>query len=182
LVRAPDRSRPRTFALDGLRPRLGANSFVADGAFIIGDVYLGEQASAWYCAVIRGDNGAVRIGFQSNVQDGSVVHCLPGGQVLIGAQVSIGHLATIHGARVGDRCLIGIGAVVLDGAILGHDTLVAAGSIVTGGRTYEPGVLLRGCPARAVRVLSERELAGIRTNALEYVARADRFRRALQPL
>jgi carbonic anhydrase/acetyltransferase-like protein (isoleucine patch superfamily) len=173
---------PCTFALDGVKPRLGAHSYVADGAYLIGDVVLGEHSSAWYCAVIRGDNGRVRIACQSNVQDGAVIHCLPGGEVVIGAQVSVGHLAAIHGALIGDRCLIGMSAVVMDGACIGHDTLVAAGSIVTGGRQYEPGILLRGSPARAVRALSDRELAAIQANAREYVARAGRFRRALQQL
>ena len=173
---------PCTFALDGVEPRLDVRCYVADGAYIIGDVQLAEQSSAWYCAVIRGDNGRVRIGRQSNVQDGAVIHCLPGGEVVIGAQVSIGHLAAIHGACIGDRCLIGMSAVVMDGARIGQDTLVAAGSIVTGARQYESGVLLRGSPARAVRALNDRELAVIRANALEYVARADRFRRGLQRL
>jgi carbonic anhydrase/acetyltransferase-like protein (isoleucine patch superfamily) len=179
-ARAIGATGPRTFALDGLKPRLSARSYVADGAFIIGDVLMGERSSAWHCAVIRGDNGQVRIGCQSNVQDCAVIHCLPGGEVVIGSLVSIGHQATIHGASVGDRCLIGIGAVVMDGACIGCDTLVAAGAVVAGGRRYEPGVLLRGTPARAVRTLTDRERAGIAANALEYVARADRFRLALQ--
>jgi carbonic anhydrase/acetyltransferase-like protein (isoleucine patch superfamily) len=124
----------------------------------------------------------VRIGSQSNVQDGAVIHCLPGGEVVIGRQVSIGHLATIHGACIGDRCLIGMGAVVMDGVTLCHDTLVAAGSVVAGGGQYDPGVLLRGAPARAVRTLTDRECADIQANALQYVVRAERFRRALRRL
>jgi carbonic anhydrase/acetyltransferase-like protein (isoleucine patch superfamily) len=179
---AIDAPGPRLFALNGLKPQLGAYAYVAAGAFIIGDVVLGEFSSAWFCAVIRGDNGRVRIGRDSNVQDGAVIHCLPAGEVTIGAQVSIGHQATIHGACIGDRCLIGMGAVVMDDARIGHDTLVAAGSIVSGGRRYEPGVLLRGAPARAVRALTECERAGIQANAREYVGRAGRFRRLLRPI
>jgi carbonic anhydrase/acetyltransferase-like protein (isoleucine patch superfamily) len=175
-------SGPRSFALDGVAPRLSPRSYVADGACLVGDVVLGEHSSVWFGAVIRGDNGSIRIGARSNVQDGAVIHCLPEGEVLIGAQVSIGHLATIHGATIGDRCLVGINAVVMDGASIGRDTLVAAGSVVTGGRRFEPGVLLRGSPARVVRGLTDRELAGIEANALQYVARADRFRQSLRRL
>src|SRR6267378_583902 len=152
---------PGTFALDGIAPRLSPLSYVAEGAFLIGDVALGEHSSVWFCAVI---------------------HCLPDGEVVVGAQVSIGHLATIHGACIGDRCLVGMNAVVMDGASIGHDTLVAAGSIVAAGRRFEPGILLRGSPARAVRALTDRELAAIQVNALQYVARAERFRRTLQRL
>jgi carbonic anhydrase/acetyltransferase-like protein (isoleucine patch superfamily) len=173
---------PRTFALDGIAPRLGRPSYVADGACLVGDVVLGEHTSVWFCAVIRADNGPIRIGTHSNVQDGAVIHCLPQGEVLVGAQVSIGHLATIHGASIGDRCLVGMNAVVMDGVRIGDDTLVAAGSIVAGGRRFEPGVLLRGSPARVVRALTDRERAGILANAQQYVARAERFRRELRRL
>ncbi len=172
----------RIFALDAASPRLSPLCYVADGACLVGDVELAEHASVWFGAVIRGDNGAIRIGSQSNVQDGAVVHCLPHGEVVLGVQVSIGHLATIHGARIGDRCLIGMGAVVMDGVRIGDDTLVAAGSIVTGGRHFDPGILLRGSPARPVRALMDHERTMIRANALHYVSQAERFRRLLQRL
>ena len=173
---------PRAFALEGVAPRLSRLSYVADGACVVGDVVLGEHSSVWFCAVIRADNGPIRIGTHSNVQDGAVIHCLPQGEVLIGTQVSIGHLTTIHGASIGDRCLVGMNAVVMDGVIIGDDTLVAAGSILAGGRRFEPGVLLRGSPARVVRALTDRELAGIRANAQQYVARAECFRGGLKRL
>jgi carbonic anhydrase/acetyltransferase-like protein (isoleucine patch superfamily) len=173
---------PYTFALDAIAPRVSCLSYVADSACLVGDVELGDHCSVWFCAVIRADNGPVRIGCNSNVQDGAVIHCLPGGEVTVGSQVSIGHLATVHGACIGDRCLVGMNAVVMDGARIGHDTLVAAGSIVAGGRRFEPGVLLQGSPARVVRALTDRELAGIQANALQYTARADRFRRELRRL
>jgi carbonic anhydrase/acetyltransferase-like protein (isoleucine patch superfamily) len=173
---------PYTFALDAVAPRLSHLSYVADSACLVGDVELGEYCSVWFCAVIRADNGPVRIGCGSNVQDGAVIHCLPDGEVTVGSQVSIGHLATVHGACIGDRCLVGMNAVVMDGARIAHDTLVAAGSIVAGGRRFEPGVLLQGSPARVVRALTDRELAGIQANALQYTARADRFRRELRRL
>jgi carbonic anhydrase/acetyltransferase-like protein (isoleucine patch superfamily) len=182
-ARAPSGSGgPRTFALDGLAPRLSRHSYIADSACLVGDVELDDYSSVWFGAVIRGDNGSIRIGCHSNVQDGAIIHCLPNGEVIVGAQVSIGHLATIHGACIGDRCLVGMNAVVMDGTRIGHDTLVAAGSIVAGGRNFEPGVLLRGSPARVVRPLTDQELAAIQANALQYVARADRFRRALKRL
>jgi carbonic anhydrase/acetyltransferase-like protein (isoleucine patch superfamily) len=175
-------SRPLTFALDGMAPHLSPFTYVAEGACLVGDVVLGEHSSVWFCAVIRADNGPVRIGQNSNVQDGAVIHCLPNGQVGVGAHVSIGHLATVHGACIGDRCLVGMNAVVMDGARIGHDTLVAAGSIVAGGHCFEPGVLLQGSPARVVRTLTDRELAGILANAEQYAARAELFRRKLSRL
>ncbi len=169
-------------ALDGLAPRVAPGAFVADGACLVGDVALEEHASVWFCAVLRGDNGSIRIGRQSNVQDGAVIHCLPGGRVDIGAQVSIGHQATIHGASVGDRCLIGMHAILMDGVCIGQDSLVAAGSVVPAGRRFEGGWLVRGRPARAVRPLTDRELGHLQANALEYVARSARFLRGLQAL
>ena len=168
-----------TFALDESAPRLGPHSYVADGACLVGDVELGERSSVWFCAVVRADNGPIRIGSDSNVQDGAVIHCLPGGQTRVGNQVSIGHLAAIHGAHIGDRCLIGMHAVVMDAASIGDDTVVAAASLVPAGRSFEPGVLLRGSPARVVRRLTDRELDAICANARQYTLRAEHFRRAL---
>jgi len=170
------------FALDGLAPHLGERVFVADGACVVGDVALAHRCSVWFCAVLRGDNGSIRVGERSNVQDGAVIHCLPGGRVDLGCQVSIGHQAAIHGATIGDRCLVGMHATVMDGAVIGHDTLLAAGSLVPPGRRFSPGMLVRGRPARAIRELTDRELEQIRVNAQEYVARADRFARALRRL
>jgi carbonic anhydrase/acetyltransferase-like protein (isoleucine patch superfamily) len=168
------------YALEGLAPRLGPGTYVAHGAHLIGDVELADRCSVWFGAVLRADNGAIRIGPRSNVQDGAVIHCLPQGRVELGACVSVGHQAAIHGASIADRCLIGIQAIVLDGVRLQSDTLVAAGSLVPPGRCFEPGVLVKGRPARAVRRLSARELDHIQANALEYAARAERFARALQ--
>jgi carbonic anhydrase/acetyltransferase-like protein (isoleucine patch superfamily) len=179
ILPASVRASVRIFALDGLQPRAAAGAFVADGACLVGDVTLARRASVWFCAVLRADNGPIRIGECSNVQDGAVIHCLPGGRVELGSRVSIGHQAAIHGARIGDRCLIGMQAIVMDGAQIEQDTLVAAGSVVPPGRRFGPGMLVRGRPARAVRTLTVRELDQIQTNALEYVARAERFARSL---
>jgi carbonic anhydrase/acetyltransferase-like protein (isoleucine patch superfamily) len=168
------------YALEGLAPRLGPATYIAGGAHVIGDVELADRCSVWFGAVLRADNGAIRIGARSNIQDGAVIHCLPQGRVELGACVSVGHQAAIHGASIADRCLIGIQAIVLDGARLECDTLVAAGSLVPPGRRFEPGVLVKGRPACAVRRLTSRELDHILANALEYAARAERFARALQ--
>jgi carbonic anhydrase/acetyltransferase-like protein (isoleucine patch superfamily) len=173
------RTSVRIFALDGLAPALSADAYVAAGACVVGDVTLASRASVWFCAVLRGDNGSIRVGERSNVQDGAVIHCLPGGRVDLGSQVSIGHQAAIHGARIGDRCLVGMQAIVMDGAVIAPDTLVAAGSVVPPGRRFGPGMLVRGRPARAVRALTARELDQIQANALEYAARAERFARTL---
>jgi carbonic anhydrase/acetyltransferase-like protein (isoleucine patch superfamily) len=181
-LKSPARGSVRIFALDRVAPAVACGAFLADGACVIGDVTLAERSSVWFCAVLRGDNGSLRIGERSNVQDGALIHCLPGGRVDVGSQVSIGHQAAIHGATIGDRCLIGMQAIVMDGAIIASDTLVAAGSVVPPGRRFAPGMLVRGRPARAVRALTDRELDHIQANALEYVARAERFARTLRRL
>jgi len=178
----PAKRLPRLFALEGLAPCLDDTVYVADGAFVIGDVRLGTRCSVWFGAVLRADNGSIHIGADSNVQDGAVIHCLPGERVDIGARVSIGHLACIHGASIGDRCLIGMQALVMDRAVIAADTLIAAGAVVPPDRSYGPGLLLRGRPARPVRRLAPNELDRIQANALEYVARAARFAHALRPL
>jgi carbonic anhydrase/acetyltransferase-like protein (isoleucine patch superfamily) len=174
--------RASLYAFDGRAPRIAAGAFVAAGAVVVGDVQVGEGGSVWFGAVLRGDNGAIRIGPRSNVQDGAVIHCLPAGRVELGCGVSVGHQAAIHGASIGDHCLIGLHAIVLDGARIGSDTLVAAGSLVPPGRCFGPGVLVKGRPARAVRCLTAAERDHIRSNADEYVERAGRFARGLQAL
>jgi carbonic anhydrase/acetyltransferase-like protein (isoleucine patch superfamily) len=174
-------SKEGLFALGSRAPELCRSAYVAPGACLIGDVELGARSSVWFCSVLRGDNGPIRVGARSNVQDAAVVHCRPGGHVSIGCLVSIGHQASIHGASVGDRCLIGMQAIVMDDAEISHDTLVAAGSVILARRRYEPGVLLRGRPARVVRALSKPEIDLIRTTALEYEERAALYQSRLLP-
>ena len=124
--------RPLLAALLGHTPHIPASAFVASTATVLGDVVLGEEASIWYGAVLRGDVGAIRIGARSNIQDACILHLTRGGPpVEVGQEVTVGHRVILHGARVEDRCLIGMGSVLLDGCVIGEESLVGAGSVVT---------------------------------------------------
>jgi len=150
-------------------PRLGADAFVAPTATIIGDVELGVRASVWYGAVLRGDVHTIRVGDDSNVQDGACLHGTLGEfAVIVGARVSIGHQATVHGATIEDDVLIGIGARVLDGAHIGSWSLVAAGAIVREGMIVPPRSLVVGVPGVVKRALTEREIEVIRRTPERY--------------
>jgi carbonic anhydrase/acetyltransferase-like protein (isoleucine patch superfamily) len=145
------------------------SAFVAPGAVIVGMVHLGKQSSVWYNAVIRGDTDTVTIGPRTNVQDGAVLHVDAGQPCVIGAGVTIGHRAVVHGALVEDDVLIGIGAIVLSGARIGHDSIVGAGSVVTGRSVIPPCSMVLGVPGRVVRQLTEEEMKSIRAAAERYV-------------
>jgi carbonic anhydrase/acetyltransferase-like protein (isoleucine patch superfamily) len=164
------------YELHGIRPKLGADVFVADTAVVIGDVWLGDGASVWFSAVLRGDCYPIRVGARTNVQDNAVVHVTGGeAKATIGDDVTVGHSAVIHGCTVGDRCLVGIGSVILDGAVIGDDSFVAAGSLVTPGTVVPPRSLVMGRPARVVRPVGEADLARIRQGALNYLGYARDF-------
>ncbi len=139
---------------------------------VIGDVRLGEDASVWFNAVLRGDINTITIGDRSNVQDGVVAHVTRRLPVLIGNDVTIGHLAMIHGCTLGDRCLIGMNAVILDGATIGPDAMVAAGSVVRENFVVPSGVLVAGVPARIARDLTPEERLALLRSAEHYVAYA----------
>ncbi len=161
-------------------PRLASGAWVADSAQVIGRVALGENASVWFNAVLRGDNEWITIGAGSNVQDGSVLHTDMGSPLNLGANVTVGHQVMLHGCTIGDGSLIGIQTIVLNGARIGRHCLVGAGSVVTEGKEFPDGSLILGSPAKVVRVLSEQQLAGLRGSAAGYVAKAALFRDLLQ--
>lgn len=160
---------------EGLTPTLGADVYIAPGARVIGQVQLGDGASVWYNAVLRGDCEKITVGARTNIQDGTVIHIESGKfPTRIGESVTVGHKALIHACTIGDNCLIGMGSIILDGAVIPDDCLVAAGAMVTPGKTFEPGSLILGSPARAVRKLSDEEIAGFRLSAEHYVELAQR--------
>ena len=167
------------YRLGSLYPSLAETVFVADGARIIGQVTMGPESSVWFGAIMRGDNGPIRIGNGSNVQDCAILHTHPGGSVALGAFVSVGHQSIIHGCTIADRVLIGMQAVIMDGVELAEDTIVAAGSVIPMNKKFPPGVLLQGAPAKVVRQLSGADIGYIERNALEYVARSRRYAREL---
>jgi carbonic anhydrase/acetyltransferase-like protein (isoleucine patch superfamily) len=165
------------YALDGVTPELPkpGQYWIAPDAVLVGKVRLLPGASVWFGAVLRGDNDWITIGENSNVQDHAVIHADPGQPVTIGRGVTIGHRAIIHSACVGANSLIGMGAVLLNGARIGQDSLVGAGALVTEGKTFADGQMILGSPARALRALSEEQIAGLKISAEIYVANAQRY-------
>ena len=161
----------------GTAPRLHSTVLVMEGGAVIGDVEIGEGSSIWPGAVVRGDVHHVRIGARTNLQDGVVVHVTTGRHpAVIGDDVTVGHRAVLHGCTVKERCLIGIGAIVLDGAVVGPDSMVGAGALVVPGTVVPPGTLVLGSPARVRRELSEEEREGLKESAARYVELAARYR------
>lgn len=145
------------------------SAFIAASATIIGEVTLGEESSVFYGAVLRGDRDAITLGARSNLQDNVVVHCDAGAPVVIGRGVSVGHGAVIHGCTIEDGCLIGMSATVLNRAVVGRESLVAAGSVVLEDTVIPPRSLVAGIPAKVKRQLTDDEVEGLRQNAHGYV-------------
>ena len=150
-------------------PRIHATAFAAANATIVGDVTLGEESSVWYQTVLRADIHSITIGPRSNIQDGSVVHLADEFGVQIGELVTVGHKAVIHACTIDNETLIGMGAIVLDGAEIGARSIVGAGALITGGKKFPAGSLILGSPAKVVRSLTLDEQAAIRTWADRYV-------------
>ena len=166
-------------AFQGKYPDLAETTFVAEGAAVIGDVTIGVDSSVWFNATIRGDVNWIRIGESSNIQDNAVVHVSSGSApAAIGNQVTVGHSAIVHGCRVEDRVLVGIGAIILDHAVINSDCIVGAGSLVTQRLEIPPRSLVLGRPARVVRTLSEEEVESIRRHADNYVTLGRYYRKA----
>ena len=161
---------------DGVRPTLGKDVYIAPNATVIGDVHLGDESSVWFGTTIRGDVFPIRIGARTNVQDGSVVHVTGGkASTTIGDDVTIGHMALLHGCTIGARCLVGMGSIVLDGAIVGDDSLVAAGSLVAPGMKVPPRSLVMGSPAKVLRSVRDSDLEWMREAGRLYVQYARTF-------
>lgn len=158
------------------------NGWVADTARVIGDVYLGHQASVWFGAVIRGDNERIHIGDFSNVQENAVIHTDAGIEVIIGDYVTIGHLAMLHGCTVGDNSLIGIGAVILNKAKIGKNCIIGAKALVTEGKEIPDNSLVMGAPAKVVKTLSDEQVTMLKLSAMHYAERCQKFRDGLTPL
>jgi carbonic anhydrase/acetyltransferase-like protein (isoleucine patch superfamily) len=170
------------YELDGLTPQLGEGAWVADSAQVIGDVRLGEGASVWFGAVLRGDNEPLTIGRGTNVQEGTVIHSDMGFPVALGEYVTVGHQVMLHGCTVGDGSLIGMKAVVLNGAKIGRNCLVGAGALVTEGKEFPDGSMILGAPARAVRQLTPEQQGALRRGAEHYVENARRFSTGLKKI
>src|SRR5271169_102087 len=157
-------------------PSIHPTAFVAPGADIVGDVTLAEESSVWFQTVLRGDINRIVIGPRSNVQDGAVVHLADDYGVFVGELVTVGHKAILHACTIADEVLVGMGAIILDGAEIGARSIIGAGALVTGGKKIPPGSLVLGSPAKVVRTLSLEEQADIKVWAEKYVALSRAYR------
>jgi len=163
------------YAINGAEPSFGPGAWAAPSADLVGDVRLGARASVWFGAVLRGDNTPLILGEETNFQDGAVGHSDAGFPLTIGARVTVGHQAILHGCTVADDCLIGMGARLLNGAVIGPECIVGAGALVTEGKHFERGSLIVGAPARVVRQLTGEERQLLRTSAAHYAEKAQRY-------
>ena len=154
------------------QPALGRGVYIAKTAVVFGDVTIGEQSSVWYHAVLRGDINRIVVGHHTNIQDHAVLHLADDYACLVGNYVTVGHSAIVHACTIGDECLIGMGAVILDGAVIGEQCLIGARALVTQRMQIPAGSLVMGAPARIVRALQPEERAGLKAWADKYVANA----------
>lgn len=160
---------------NGKKPDIRESCYIAPSADIIGDVTIGENSSVWHKAVLRGDINSIKIGANSNIQDGTVIHVTETHPVDVGDNVTVGHNAILHGCTVKDNALIGMGAIVLDGAVIGEGALVGAGSLVPEGKVIPPYSLALGVPAKVIRELTKEQLEAIKKNAEEYVRLSKKY-------
>lgn len=156
--------------------------WVADSAQVIGDVHFGDNVSVWFGAVIRGDNATIKLGDNTNIQENCVIHTDAGIVVEIGKGVTVGHLAMLHGCKIGDNSLIGIGAVILNHASIGENCIIGANALVTENMQIPNNSLVIGSPAKMVRTLSEDNIEKLKLSALYYVEKAHAFKHHLKPV
>lgn len=154
---------------EGKKPVINEKAFVAENATIIGEVIIGEYASIWYNAVLRGDIASIVIGKNTSIQDGSIVHCDAGVSTIIGSNVTVGHNVVLHACKIGDGSLIGIGAIVLDKAEVGEGAIVGAGAIVTPRTKIPSYTMALGIPAKVVRYLTKEEVEDLKKHTWGYV-------------
>jgi len=169
------------YDLDNQRAEIAPGAFIAPGATVIGEVCLHADASIWFGAILRGDIERITVGRGSNVQDGTVMHTDPENPCTLGADVSVGHMAMLHGCHVGDCSLIGIGATLLNGSRVGRHTIVGAHTLITEGKEFPDGVVIMGTPGKVVRDVTDADVERLRANAERYVARARRYLENLRP-
>lgn len=152
---------PVILPVNNILPSFGANCFIAPNATIVGDVQMGDNCSVWFNAVVRGDVNSIRIGNKVNIQDGAVLHCTyKKTTVTLGNNVSIGHNAIVHGCKVNDNVLIGMGAIVMDNCEIGSNTIIAAGAVVTEGTVVPSGCIFAGVPAKKIKDISQELISG----------------------
>jgi carbonic anhydrase/acetyltransferase-like protein (isoleucine patch superfamily) len=170
------------YSIGDAEPQMGHGAWAAPSADLIGDVRLGQRASVWFGAVLRGDNTPLILGDETNFQDGAIGHSDADFPLTIGARVTIGHQAILHGCTVADDCLIGMGARILNGAAIGPECIVGAGALVTEGKHFERGSLIVGSPARVMRQVTDEECRLLRESAAHYTEKAQRYAATLRAL
>ena len=174
---------PPLYPFEGKLPAVDPTAWIAPTAAVIGDVTIGAGSNVWYHCVLRGDTNFIRIGAGTNIQDGTIIHVNRAAEAtIIGDHVTVGHAAIIHACTIGDESLIGIGAIVLNGAKIGKNCLVGAGALVTEGKEFPDGSMILGSPAKVVRQLTPEQIEGLARSALGYVENAKRFRAGLQKI
>lgn len=168
------------FALDEHVPELGKDAWIAASAQVVGKVVLGAQVSVWFNAVLRGDNEPITVGARTNIQDGAVLHNDEGVPLTIGEDVSVGHMAMLHGCTVGDGSLIGMHATILNRAVIGKHCLIGAKTLIPEGKVIPDRSLVVGTPGRIIRELTDEEVVRLAAGAAHYVENAERFRKGLR--
>jgi len=168
------------YELDGKVPVIGSGVWIAPDAHVIGEVVLGDDVGVWFGTVIRGDTSLISVGRGTNVQDGTMLHSDYGVPLAIGEDCTVGHHAVLHGCTVGNRVLVGMGATVLNQAVVGDECVIGANALVTEGKTFEAGSLIVGSPARAVKTLEPDKRAFLKASADHYIANAHRFAKGLK--
>jgi len=168
------------YSIDDVAPSVNPTAWVAPSADLIGDVRLGNRCSVWFGAIIRADNTPIILGDETNFQDGAVGHSDPGAPLTLGARVTVGHQAILHGCTIEDEALIGMGARILNGAVIGRQCIVGAGALVTEGKQFEPRSLIVGSPARALRRISEDQVTMLKLSAAHYAEKAARYAAGLK--
>ena len=168
------------YELDGVKPQCDADSWVAENAFVLGNVVMKKGASVWFGATLRGDNDPIVIGENSNVQDGSVLHTDVGQPLTIGRNCTIGHMVMLHGCEIGENTLIGIGSIILNGAKIGKNCLIGANTLITEGKVIPDGSMVMGAPGKVVRELTEQQIQMITGSAHHYAENWKRYARGLK--
>lgn len=160
-------------------PQLATNVFVAPGAFLIGDVTVGEESTIWFNAVLRGDEGPITIGKRCSIQDNATIHLYEGAPVIVEDEVTVGHNAILHGCKIGRRSIVGMGATVLDHADIGEECIIGANTLIPSGKKFPPRSLIIGSPGKVVRELTASDLEMIQESIDSYVDKGYAFRKQL---